>query len=732
MSLHLGNLSSHVRREELEHVFRRFGRCNVQLKDGYGFVVYDFPVNAEKALKSLRGKNICGEPITISWSNKQPRSFQRFSRGNRFYEAPHGRNLARGDDYVNRKLGPKGRDPRTGFKHPDGDGGQLSSAEMVDEVTNYHQNNINEYIGEKHNVQKDLIAEGDNVQRNFMDNNRWGERVGLPSNEIGVDDGLVFESYEPYHDEDEKKDEDGKQLVKDPSSSHVSEESLGKKGREQIGEGASKYPDVPKFRQTCYICGDFGHKMRNCPQENASRRKKLSRFNRMHDDDLNFRDKGKVGLKRLGSKSRGRLHRDGYALLTRHRNAERKESGLRKHHMLEKGGHPQVTKETHTAWRKAHLEKKRSGRENGSLERQPAKRAKGPASSPFHSDYIGSRLHSHSESSKSISRSNSHSKSRSASSGTGSPSFSSRSTSTSRRSRSQLASRHSRSTSTSRRSRSRARSRSGSSTSLSLSGSLSQPLQSFSNNIDLNKKAYSVDATCPESKDAVVEQAQFVEGDRGSENSKLEIVTVPVGNNSTMVSSKVGEEAVEDQAQQYEDKKNCGVTNVQNEANISCFPLSEKGDVTVDSSSPQNLEIKDIQNSGVLVREKISASSERLDSEVPATEYMSTPMKKPDLETSARSSTGNSSSITSEELQIIMKHYGLEYPVENEKKLSAESYFGSARLWPWEIIYYRRLRKGPISTENYARRVAQNKEFGIVDKYIRSSSGWGELGQENF
>ena len=51
MSLHLESISSHVRREELERVFRRFGWCNVQLKDGVGFVVYDFSTN---------GKSIAG------------------------------------------------------------------------------------------------------------------------------------------------------------------------------------------------------------------------------------------------------------------------------------------------------------------------------------------------------------------------------------------------------------------------------------------------------------------------------------------------------------------------------------------------------------------------------------------------------------------------------------------------------------------------------------------------
>ncbi|CAI9780240.1 unnamed protein product [Fraxinus pennsylvanica] len=44
-----------------------------------------------------------------------------------------------------------------------------------------------------------------------------------------------------------------------------------------------------------------------------------------------------------------------------------------------------------------------------------------------------------------------------------------------------------------------------------------------------------------------------------------------------------------------------------------------------------------------------------------------------------------------------------------------------------EDLAHRRLKKGAISAENYARRMAQNKEFCIVDNYIRGSSGWEEL-----
>lgn len=92
-------------------------------------------------------------------------------------------------------------------------------------------------------------------------------------------------------------------------------------------------------------------------------------------------------------------------------------------------------------------------------------------------------------------------------------------------------------------------------------------------------------------------------------------------------------------------------------------------------------------------------------------------------------------SVSVEEMCVALRHFGAEIPGEMEKEKekhgSLESWFGSARLWPWEGIYYRRVKKGPISVENYERRVAQNREFGIVDRFVRSSSGWGEISQKN-
>jgi hypothetical protein len=82
--------------------------------------------------------------------------------------------------------------------------------------------------------------------------------------------------------------------------------------------------------------------------------------------------------------------------------------------------------------------------------------------------------------------------------------------------------------------------------------------------------------------------------------------------------------------------------------------------------------------------------------------------------------------LTTTEVVSALKHYGVEAREVVLSNEPVENYFGAARLWPWEIIYYRRCKKGPISTENYAKRLEQNKEFGIVDEYVRSSSGWWE------
>jgi len=89
-----------------------------------------------------------------------------------------------------------------------------------------------------------------------------------------------------------------------------------------------------------------------------------------------------------------------------------------------------------------------------------------------------------------------------------------------------------------------------------------------------------------------------------------------------------------------------------------------------------------------------------------------------DPEAPDKLSSGRSTSIPAEDLSMVLKHYGLDCQDENEKNLPAGTYFCSAR--PWDIIYYRRLKKGSVSTEKYARRVDQNREFGIVTNILEA------------
>lgn len=74
---------------------------------------------------------------------------------------------------------------------------------------------------------------------------------------------------------------------------------------------------------------------------------------------------------------------------------------------------------------------------------------------------------------------------------------------------------------------------------------------------------------------------------------------------------------------------------------------------------------------------------------------------------------------------ILGRSPDLKRAEESVRNLPFEAFFGFARLWLQELIYYGRKNKGLIWVDNYARRVAQNQEFGI---YIRNSSGWGEKG----
>ncbi|XP_022766998.1 serine/arginine-rich splicing factor 4-like [Durio zibethinus] len=684
MSLYIGRLSSRTRRDELERVFRRFGRCNVRLKDGYGFVVYDYPPNAEKALRAFQGRNICGEPLTLTWSNKQPRPFKKFARADRSYEPLRVRRSSRGGGHGNRKLDLNVKqDHSMNIEQLESHGVRLSSADLLNAEMDYYLDHVKVYTKEdNHDYGEDLLNGGGQVEPSLMDGDRWDGQCHNLSIGNDIEHEMAFDRYIRY---DKKDDDENHRIVYGGSPAAQSPQE--KIARELICEGIMNHPEDSKAQQACYLCGALGHKKHNCSRENTSGRY-FSVFDSRQDDVISRGDRGQGGLESFGSNTQAKLQQDRDPLRTKQFNDTRKASGSRKRGRLIENGSSPIAKKTDKAWEKDYGGKKRSERRGGTPKRHSAKKAR---PSPLHPDYNASRSSSKSKSIKHMQRSISGSRSRSKSS------------------RARLSSTDLRSSSISQYSRSRSSkssSRSSSPTSLSLSVSLGGHLPSSSNKGHLNFKGTLDKSNSPESKEIIV-GGESAKGDVELENVKCENRITPVAIENVGSSAKVENEVEKDQAMQRGNSDNHMAPRSGSQVKNPSTPLSEKAPISAGSLSPENLrEIKGSRDFDALTTEDVIVPHIKNDSEL--TSSLST-------------------NISPEELCMVMKHYGLEPPDENGRHLSAEAYFGSARLWPWEIVYYRRLKKGPISTENYARRVAQNKEFGIVDKYIRSSSGWGEL-----
>ncbi|KAL3536051.1 hypothetical protein ACH5RR_004512 [Cinchona calisaya] len=145
-------------------------------------------------------KKLCGERITISWSNRQPQPFQRYSRSGRIHEAPQGRHFAR-EDYASRRLGPNVRDSyKRAYLEAD-DGGRLNSKDLIDGEKG-HLRNMEGYVGEQHrDFFQDPHSEVDGVKKNLLENDRWENEIA--ANEI--ENGMDFDRYEPYCDNGKKE-----------------------------------------------------------------------------------------------------------------------------------------------------------------------------------------------------------------------------------------------------------------------------------------------------------------------------------------------------------------------------------------------------------------------------------------------------------------------------------------------------------------------------------------------
>lgn len=595
MSLHIGNLSAGIHIDDLQRVFRRFGRCNIRVKDKYGFVVYDYPASAEKAIKTLRGTRICGQAITVSWSKQQPRSLQRLHTRDKLNEQPPRRYPVKA--HANQRLGPYDLRKNEMNSHK-ADGELKTGSSNLIESLGYGPGDSKSYArGKSHTSLNDHGIEGG--RKNRVNVSRWDEQTVDPLNEDYLDTNLDFDRYEP-HNSDSKKDLDehieSSPLVDSPSARKIKD-----------GKGHSNNEQSQK---SCYLCAEAGHESSNCPLES----------------------------KRHMSGSQGRKHPSVETVPFSSQDSDREPSTSKGHHRLVRH-RDSSTQEVSPGGRAKELkDRKRSKRDHESQEKSRFERARDPSSSPpTHSDYTTSRSQSPSRSLRSFSQPSSRFKLKSVP-------------------LKKVPLRSSRESSPS--------SHSGYKTfkSRSKAGSVS-PISSLLPKEVNQSVSYSPDKV----------QEDF----NGSLANDVDLhPSTNLFDEETQI------------------RRSAGAIRLDGDDHIADnLPLdSLKG-------------IKDAPN-----EQCVGATTANI---------------------SVKSNASGSLRMSSEEVNMVLKHYGLQPPEENEIDLPLEVYFGSARLWPWEMIYYRRLKKGTISAENYSRRIAQNAEFGIVDRHVRGSSGWGEFHENN-
>ncbi|KAL0309476.1 UNVERIFIED_CONTAM: hypothetical protein Sradi_5889900 [Sesamum radiatum] len=624
-----------------------------------GFVVYDYPASAERALKTLQGKRICGEAITLSWSNRQPRAMNRFTGGGKAY-GPTDRKYSVKEN-VDRRSGVNDpQDYKMNSKQADVEGGKIGSSDLLDESTSYQPDDLRGYARKRDRPSSNDYHGLGGAGNNNLEDDRWGEQVMDPSSENNMDTGVEFDRYEPHHS-DEKQGSDEHRGLSPLAGSPSARISLERKGA-----GYNDHPGIStKSQMTCYACGEVGHKMHECPFD----------------------------LKGQSSRSQGRLRPGADSVPMRHHESKRKPFTSRDHQrLLGRGGFPPL--QVAARGRRKDFSDKKRYRRDYEVQDKNVKRARGPSPSSFHSGHTLSRSQSPSRSLslESLSQSLSNSKSKSATLRKVSQSSSKSATSC-----------HSGSKPF--KSNSALRSMSATVSSLPIEPRRHSPPSPHQRQTD--SKDPMVNAVGLANRQDLFEGMTI--GGNGAGFSTTEHITVPMENEYETGPGKLEKEEMNEDLLAKDDEHGNSVSRGSYEV-LAHLPHSDDGAQTADYMSQHSLK-------GMRDSEKNDVAGED--------------MLAPRSDVCLRSKPTNPLSMSLDEICMVLKHYGLQYPTETENNLPVEIYFGSARSWPWEMIYYRRLKKGPISAENYARRISQNEEFGIVDKYIRGSSGWSELNQDN-
>jgi hypothetical protein len=644
MSLHIGRLSPDVQQSHLEHLFQKYGCCVVNLKDGYGFAVYDSNADAARALRALQGRYVCGGRITVNWSKQQPRFSQGFRRSSRFAEYSHRTSRDGGGNIRFRDSLAEKNQPAS---HDEGhDKNHAASHDECHDPASALEKECDKSVGGVHAAGENIGGreaspgegkrdEGGTVDASAIEHERWVE-----AGKVTPGDGAEFDFYEPYHGLD--RQEETENVIKRSSWDSHNHRRSAEKWQGHPDKCVDLSHDDKSRSPTCYTCGVSGHIARYCPQE-------MDAGFKARRDGLNFREKLELRQRRFGSPSRRRPEYHVHPMdQKRHRDQDgrkpfsdikKRVSGLSNVHR-ESRRHDHNSENVRQAMKETH-KRHRSDRSRGSsLSSEHSK----------HSRHDNIReLKSYRTSSDSRCRSL-HSRFR-----VHSPSYSAHSSSKS-----------------------------------------SQPTQPGGSRSNINHPVPFLTAAPPQHKSSSDVENKNPDGLMKShleDNSGFRM-TPEIKHINTKQEGKGS--ALNSEVPT--------TSNVDALSNGECL-VPDKG-ANVAGYAGGNLDkiLADYNDNVASGVQSQNANQSML----------------------VKNGRSKSLKLTTNEVISALKHYRMETHEVDSLDQPVEKYLGAARLWPWEIVYYRRLKKGSISTENYAKRLEQNKEFGIVDQYVRSSSGWWE------
>lgn len=711
-SLFVGNLSSHVRHRELENVFRRFGRSNLELKDGFGFVVYEEHRDAKRALEALQGRSVCGEQPSISWARKR-RPFQRYTGKT---------NFGTREKYQSRR--------RSSLETDRGSDDGRRDEKFLDEVKDGSRS-IETKEGAARSTEREAEWKDSGPEKpgfdeeirdiDPLDSGRWDPHMdGSPENMMV--DGLLEDEEHAIHDKD-KANEKGIAHEKSqgsPVDRHFKRSSRGyRNSSDQHRRGRDAFSGRPQER--CYNCGQSGHVKWQC----RSRLKRISMHSRDGGYDSRRNDSryfsGRGGFRGIGG-GRFRGMNGSRRMLTRGIEAGYAKRSSRRHDVTGDRRHydPVDNKTRDKDRRRRHRsESPKDSSSRGRSKRKHKKSSKKSTHSTKKRHRSSSGSPSSSQSPRSSSSSPSGSRSRSAASRSQSSKSGSQSSSSGSHSRSsQSQSSRSRSSSASSLSRSRSvSSQSRKSPTKSGSGSPSSHSRGscgISSASPKAKRSYS-----PHSNSQGGSRSSTYEEDKEVATYKCEMQEKQAHDNGTEERddwkySPEGHDIDQTDAKRRERRRMW-----------SREAKRQKNQTRSDTEEPHSE--AELQSNGVRYALKsIEADESQLS--VPQDGTANEPVFKDSVSLKASELPSHSQMADAKcSLYVaIMKEGSKGTGGHDGGQELATADFGAARLWPWEAMLYRRIKRGPISTANYERRKAQNEEFEIKDTFVRSSSGWWE------